>query len=556
MAESMELNKAIHKIEFLEMAQEHLRDCLKSAQETLASRNDILQTFQRQLKEERQKYIQLFEANSSFEKGAGAVDEGTQQRLAQQELVVLELNEQVRALKAKNGDLESNNLALYESYKAAKTQFESLRAEYNQLQTESEEMIRHLKANCNSLQQSVNDQRGEIESRAFDVQAQYEDRLRALENENSGLLNQLQTEVQGLQNRLQSMQDDHEAQVAHILSEADQQVKAMMADHQAQLADLEKMLFDQEKDNEGLSVRLQESEQELKYIREEANESLAEKTALLGQVEGLQEKCTAQQEEMASLQNQLSVVFHERNSMTARFEQTQEDLRAANQRQKFINDVMADQTQEIDRLNSVNLQMAKAYREKEKEILVLQERLQDGHVRVQEFELRLRQLEHENHVLRTTQAANQAQYIEQGERYNEMQAKFKAMNEQTENRERQYRFYLENLNRSKRDLREQGMRFIQELRAAKQMSPLHDFLKVTQREVSRVEIQLKRTPTVSSDRSRLEQCLTELIEQRDFLAESLEKTTQDIDKKIARLSEIIGGDTMAMTPPPPPSLEA
>lgn len=119
-------------------------------------------------------------------------------------------------------------------------------------------------------------------------------------------------------------------------------------------------------------------------------------------------------------------------------------------------------------------------------------------------------------------------------------------------REAQMAEYANLVNRSKQEIRLQAERLMIEMQSMKSLNPLHDYLQVTQREISRVEASLMKTPTISPDRSRLEQCLSELVEQRDYLRGLAQKSSREFDSRLARLKKISQGEALVMTPPPPP----
>lgn len=549
-----ELNKALHKISFLETEHGHLRECLRSAQETLLSRNGAVQNLQTQLKEERAKYIRFFDANSKYEineETAASAQVATEQHDAE----VAELKQQLDAIKAKSVDLETNNMSLYDSFKSLKNQLAQTRQEYTEFQQEHHKMVDSLKQSRDFIKQSYTEYKVESETKIRSAQTQYEQSIRVLEDKLMQAQANARTQIEALNKRNNEAQIQHTELLEQILQENEQGAQAMMTRHQDEIHQAERNLLQKEKDYNELMDKLQAANQQVWELQEKTSQAMDRENSLDEQVRSLLEKLSTQQQDLASLQNQVSVLFQERNSLATRLEQMQAELVAANNRQKCINDVISDQNEEVERLNSVNLQLAKGYREKEKKALELEERLQEAQDQLQGKELDIQRAAADNSELRGNQQRLQTQIGEQAARIADLEEKIRAQADHSENKDKQFRFYSENINRSKRDLREQGYRLIQELKLNRQTSPLSEFLKVTNREVSRVEVQLKRTPTSSADRSRLEQCLTDLVEQRDFLKESLEKSSQDIDAKIRRLSEIIGGENLAMTPPPPPATE-
>lgn len=119
-------------------------------------------------------------------------------------------------------------------------------------------------------------------------------------------------------------------------------------------------------------------------------------------------------------------------------------------------------------------------------------------------------------------------------------------------REKQLTQYAEMINKTKQDLKEQITRIDYELQMAKNVNPINDYLKITEREIRRIDLQLKKTPAISKERIRLEECLDELFEQRDFLMNSSKKTTTNIDQRRHKLQKLLSIDSLQPSPPLPP----
>jgi hypothetical protein len=121
-------------------------------------------------------------------------------------------------------------------------------------------------------------------------------------------------------------------------------------------------------------------------------------------------------------------------------------------------------------------------------------------------------------------------------------------------RESQLNQYAELVNETKREVRLHAERLLAEIQLMKGMSPLTDFMQVTQREIVRVEMSLHKTPTLSADRARLEQTLEDLLKQREYLKNLIGQSHADFDSRIGRLQRLVGSDALGLTPPPPPRL--
>lgn len=119
-------------------------------------------------------------------------------------------------------------------------------------------------------------------------------------------------------------------------------------------------------------------------------------------------------------------------------------------------------------------------------------------------------------------------------------------------REQQLNFYSQNINSSKRELKEQISRFEYELQMAKSLNPMADILKITEKEIDRFEQILKKTPTISSERQRLEDVIDELFEQKRFLKANMGKVFNDIEHHQYRIRQMGQSSALKALPPPPP----
>lgn len=124
-----------------------------------------------------------------------------------------------------------------------------------------------------------------------------------------------------------------------------------------------------------------------------------------------------------------------------------------------------------------------------------------------------------------------------------------------EQQERRLAAYASSLNRKKQDIAREVEYLLKEYRAAEVAHPLKDYLEFTESELSRTELQLRKTPTVSVDRSRLEKNLQELIQQREFLQSVIKNRNGDLDKRIERLVILLEKSRTELVPPPPPKVE-
>jgi hypothetical protein len=113
------------------------------------------------------------------------------------------------------------------------------------------------------------------------------------------------------------------------------------------------------------------------------------------------------------------------------------------------------------------------------------------------------------------------------------------------------RRYAEALNQEKEWIRTTAGQMEDEVRNASTLHPLRDYLALTEKEVVRVEIDLKRTPTSSPNRAGLEEVFGQLVAQREFLRGIMNASEQEAAARADRLTQIRLDGRSAPVPPHP-----
>lgn len=127
-----------------------------------------------------------------------------------------------------------------------------------------------------------------------------------------------------------------------------------------------------------------------------------------------------------------------------------------------------------------------------------------------------------------------------------------AREKQASVREMQLRQYASSVTDQKTELIRQTKVLAEEIQMAAKMHPLKDYLQLTDFELSRAEVQLKLTPTISSDRAKLESFVKQMVEQRDFLRKVVQESEHKFADQANTILELIRSPKLAATPPPPP----
>ncbi len=91
----------------------------------------------------------------------------------------------------------------------------------------------------------------------------------------------------------------------------------------------------------------------------------------------------------------------------------------------------------------------------------------------------------------------------------------------------------------------------QEIHQAITLHPLRDYLLATEKEISKVECELKKTPTISEHRLQFETMIGQLIAQRDYIKDLIAKTEKHLNSYNGTLERVTKSGFLALSPPPP-----
>ena len=175
---------------------------------------------------------------------------------------------------------------------------------------------------------------------------------------------------------------------------------------------------------------------------------------------------------------------------------------------------------------------------------------------ISELETKIEALMAENANLRIAMATRNSN-VEAEQRDFEIRSQHRekqiaAREKQSSVREMQLRHYASSVTDQKTELIRQTKVLAEEIQMAAKMHPLKDYLQLTDFELSRAEVQLKLTPTISSDRAKLESYVKQMVEQRDFLRKVVQESEHKFADQANTILELIRSPKLAATPPPPP----
>lgn len=125
---------------------------------------------------------------------------------------------------------------------------------------------------------------------------------------------------------------------------------------------------------------------------------------------------------------------------------------------------------------------------------------------------------------------------------------------QIKSRENQLQTYAQFLTSEKMQLLNSMQEFAEEISLSSELNPMKDYLKATEYQLSKMELQLKKTPMMSPDRVGLEASFNQLVEQRDFLNTIISTSQQKIQQKANSILNRVRNGKLGPVPPLPPSI--
>lgn len=125
-----------------------------------------------------------------------------------------------------------------------------------------------------------------------------------------------------------------------------------------------------------------------------------------------------------------------------------------------------------------------------------------------------------------------------------------------ERHEARLRAYITGLGNARNQIKQVAQQLFEEVEAGQAVHPLKDYLALTEFELTKLEVELKKTPMSSADRPRLETCVKDMVEQREFLKGLIDAARHQIDGYVQILSGVVKEDLLGPVPPIPARPEA
>lgn len=119
-------------------------------------------------------------------------------------------------------------------------------------------------------------------------------------------------------------------------------------------------------------------------------------------------------------------------------------------------------------------------------------------------------------------------------------------------REEQLSLYSRWVDAQKEGVQKQVLKLVSELKTTKELNPLNPYLKITEREISKIEVLMTKSNVFGPQRAQLESQYEQLVKQRDEVRELLNKTNIDVDLKAQVLLSVLKSSEFIPVPPLPP----
>ncbi|MGE5087187.1 MAG: hypothetical protein ACM3MG_12850 [Bacillota bacterium] len=433
---------------------------------------------------------------------------------------ILKAESQISALKQKIADLEkqmSASLSREAELKKAKEQESaSYKAQIDLLQLQVEESNKDNNDKVLLLQAKL--------SGLEQVSASYQEQIATHKVQSEKEILHYQSTIASLQQELRSLEQvsaSYEDQIAmHKVQSAKENFR-----YQSTIASLQEEL---EQQQDKLVVEQAISEEKIK---------------------GLYEKIAIYQQKISELQTEIA----ECNSKLVEAEET-----SRNEILKLQSSLSEEQA--VSRATRLELEAAKAkvleqkdeilgYKNQNKDLLKIVDLHERSlHRQREESEMKETSLRAEN-VLKVQELSNKIDELNL--RLTQGQAENEQLKRNFEEREKQLESYCSFINQEKAKQQKIIQELARQIHHAVTLHPLRDYLFVTEKELSRVEGELKKTPIISPHRSQLEKLVDQLIEQRDVIRDVLAKGEKNLSSHTEALDRLSRGGLSVAAPPPP-----
>lgn len=580
-AQEYRFQEECKKVERLEEEVSFLQDQLDEARAHTEDRSRIVnqltlekQQVEQQLLMEKSRFSETEMKKQQLEKNLEDLKKESRDREIDNESKRSKLQEKVNELQVELRKLEMETKYASENRSKLSQENDIFFQKVTELQKENEEIRRKIELDTEiwkSKVSSIQAEKQTLQAKQGDLQSELT-RVRAQVHEHQVLLDKQKEEHEGdlleMQNHIKELEKQIELDnsgIAELISE-----KETLQDR------LETLQKRYEVDTDGFEqeeFNLCQKIEKLELEKSELEKSLADKDKRISELI-LQGKEESQRRvlEVEKLENRLDQAkaqFNlEQEASDARWSRKIEEL------EREHSNLLSEKQLHLENLvKSHQAEIADLIRDRQNQYESLQKERDDIRIRfkekVQELATQKSSMEMEWDLERKSlqEALSQLQK-ENGELSRERQfdtefeSKLRIQHKESQrkieelrSREAQVSNYSRLVDEQKFKLRRFADDLAEEVTGLQMLNPLSDYLELTNREISEVEVQLSKTPGLAVERKPLEEHFEKLVQQRDHLKSSLRESRQALQKKSKVIKDLCRRAVLIPLPPLPPKEE-
>jgi len=175
------------------------------------------------------------------------------------------------------------------------------------------------------------------------------------------------------------------------------------------------------------------------------------------------------------------------------------------------------------------------------EISILKDKLQNSKTKIKSLSAKNHELEIK--VGDKSKLADEIKYVSQQK---------KSLEDQIEGRQNQLDLYSRWVDSQKESLQKHVVRFAQELKASTTISPLKSYLRLTEKELDKVQTALATQKLMGPQRAYMEQHFEQLTQQKTYINDLMIKSAADVEQRVKEVMGLLKQGEFIPVPPLPP----
>ncbi len=144
----------------------------------------------------------------------------------------------------------------------------------------------------------------------------------------------------------------------------------------------------------------------------------------------------------------------------------------------------------------------------------------------------------------------QTQLNDAGKTTSDLECRNQLTLQKFQDRERELKGYYSFVSSEKESYKRAVVKLVREIEYAKTIHPLNDYLNFTDREIFKIECELKKTPVISPNRAHFEKVIEQLMGQRKFISDLILKSEASLNESKGKAEALLKGILASPLPPP------